>query len=275
MKILLVEGDADLLDVATYALRREGFGVVAAADAGRAVERWAAERPDAVVVDLDLPRGGGFELCQRLRDESRVPILLTSAGGDEDQLVRGLQLGADDFMTKPLSFKLLAARLRALRRRGETNPYQQVAGEVRAGDLVLDLESHEVRTGGEAAVLTPLEFKILYLLAMNEGRVIPYARLVDYAWGHEGGDANVLKSHVCHIRAKLRLPAEGPGSITALVGMGYSLVKAPARAAAAEAMTPVAAPESPRSPLRCRLALRAGGRRAHKRPTHEATRVAV
>src|SRR3712207_6000975 len=179
MKVLAVDGDADLLDVMTYALRREGFDVAIATDATAALARWAAERPDAVVLDLGLPRGGGFELCRRIRQEAGVPILLTSASGDEDELVRGLQLGADDFMTKPLSLKLLAARLRALlRRRGDANPYERVVGEVRAGDLVLSLETHQARNRHGAAALTPLEFKVLYLLAMNEGRVIPYARLV-------------------------------------------------------------------------------------------------
>src|SRR3712207_2772581 len=129
-------------------------------------------------------------------------------------------------MTKPLSLKLLAARLRALlRRRGDANPYERVVGEVRAGDLVLNLETHAASNRHGAAALTPLEFKVLYLLAMNEGRVIPYARLVDYAWGFEGGDSNVLKSHVCHIRKKLRLPDDGPGSIRSLFGVGYTLMK--------------------------------------------------
>src|SRR5918998_2684570 len=182
MKILVVDGDADLRDVATYALRREGFDVLAAADAAGALERWGAARPDAAVVDLGLPRQAGFELCRRLRHESAAPILLLSASGDEDELVRGLQLGADDFMTKPLSLKLLAARLRALlRRRGDANPYERVVGEVRAGDLVLNLETHQARNRHGAAALTPLEFKVLYLLAMNEGRVIPYAPPVGYA----------------------------------------------------------------------------------------------
>jgi DNA-binding response OmpR family regulator len=170
-------------------------------------------------------------------------------------------------MTKPLSLKLLAARLRALlRRRGDANPYERAVGEVRAGDLVLNLETHAARNRHGVARLTPLEFKVLHLLAMNEGRVIPYARLVDYVWGFEGGDANVLKSHVCHIRKKLRLPAAGPGSITALQGVGYSLVKAPA--AAAEAAPPAAleAVEPPhRPPLRRRLARREAGRRDHGR----------
>jgi DNA-binding response OmpR family regulator len=282
MKILVVDGDSDLLDVLMYALRREGFEVAAAADATRALERWAAERPDAAVVDLGLPRGGGFELCRRLRQEAAAPILLLSASGDEDELVRGLQLGADDFMTKPLSLKLLAARLRALlRRRGEANPYERAVGEVRAGDLVLNLETHAARNRHGAATLTPLEFKVLYLLAMNEGRVIPYARLVDYVWGFEGGDANVLKSHVCHIRQKLRLPAAGPGSITALFGVGYSLVKgaAPADAQAAPEAAPSAPREVPepsrRLPLRRRLAARQAGRLAHARLAPVPTRLTV
>jgi len=97
--------------------------------------------------------------------------------------------------------------------------------EVRAGDLVMSLQTHEVSRGDQPVQLTPLEFRILYMLAMNEGQVIPYARLVDYAWGYEGGDANLLKTHICHIRQKLDLPLDGEGSIRALPTVGYSLLK--------------------------------------------------
>ena len=111
-------------------------------------------------------------------------------------------------------------------RRCRTDAYARAVRTVRAGDLELSLQSYEVtRGGGEPLRLTPLEFRILYLLAMNEGQVIPYARLVDYAWGFEGGDASLLKTHICHVRQKLGLPLDGPGAIRSLATVGYSLVK--------------------------------------------------
>jgi DNA-binding response OmpR family regulator len=128
-------------------------------------------------------------------------------------------------MTKPFSLKQLAARMETVLRRCRPDEYRRVASEVRAGDLVLRLQSYEVLRHGVPVQLTPLEFRILYLLAMNEGQIIPYSRLVDYAWGYEGGDASLLKTHICHIRRKLQLPASGEGAIRSLATVGYSLVK--------------------------------------------------
>jgi DNA-binding response OmpR family regulator len=156
---------------------------------------------------------------------SEVPIIMVTARSEEHDILRGLQLGADDYVTKPFSLKQLAARMETVLRRCQSDGYKKAVSEVRAGDLVLRLQSHEVTRGGIPVQLTPLEFRILYMLAMNEGQIIPYARLVDYAWGYEGGDASLLKTHICHIRQKLLLPAEGEGSIRSLPTVGYSLVR--------------------------------------------------
>ena len=225
MKALVVEDDADLLDIVTYALRREGYDVTGAGDGLQALDRVRADMPDIVILDVLLPRLNGFEVCRRIRHISQVPIIMVTARVEEHDILRGLQLGADDYMTKPFSLKQLAARMETVLRRCQADSYNRAVSEVRAGDLVLSLKSHEVARGGAPVQLTPLEFRILYMLAMNEGQIIPYARLVDYAWGYEGGDASLLKTHVCHIRQKLDLPMEGPGSIRSLPTVGYSLVK--------------------------------------------------
>jgi len=225
MKALIVDDDQDLLDVMTYALRREGYDVTGAVDGLQALDRLRADMPDIVVLDLRLPRLNGFELCRRIRHISEVPIIIATGRCEEHDVLRGLQLGADDYITKPLSLKQLAARMQTVLRRCQSDRYRKAVSEVRAGDLSLDLQSHEVTRNGVSVLLTPLEFRILNLLAMNEGQVIPYARLVDYAWGYEGGDASLLKTHVCHIRSKLGLPLEGEGSIRSLPTVGYSLVK--------------------------------------------------
>jgi len=225
MKALLVDDDRDLLDVMTYAFRREGYEVTGATDGLQALDRLRADEPDIVVLDVRLPRLNGFEVCRRIRHASEVPIIMVTSRSEEHDVLRGLQLGADDYVTKPFSLKQLAARMETVLRRCKTDPYRRAMSTVRAGDLELSLQSYEVTRGTMSVQLTPLEFRILYLLAMNEGQIIPYARLVDYAWGYEGGDANLLKTHICHVRQKLGLPLEGPGSIRALATVGYSLVK--------------------------------------------------
>jgi DNA-binding response OmpR family regulator len=229
MKALIIDDDRDLLDVMTYAFRREGYEVIGATDGLQALDRLRADEPDIIILDVRLPRLNGFEVCRRIRHISEVPIIMVTARGDEHDVLRGLQLGADDYVTKPFSLKQLAARMETILRRCRTDPYRRAASSVRAGNLELSLQSYEVIRDGEAIQLTPLEFRILYMLAMNEGQIIPYARLVDYAWGYEGGDANLLKTHICHIRQKLNLPLEGEGSIRALATVGYSLVKQKAK----------------------------------------------
>jgi len=226
MRALIVDKDHDLLDVMTYSLRRDGYDVIAVTNGQQALERLDADHPDIVLLELKLGRPDGFEVCHRIRLESEIPIIVVSSSHEEDDVLRALRLGADDYVTKPFSLKQLTTRMETVLRRYRTDSYTRVARTVKAGDLELRLQSHEVtRGGGESIQLTPLEFRILYLLAMNEGQVIPYARLVDYAWGFEGGDASLLKTHICHVRAKLGLPSEGPGAIRVFATVGYSLVK--------------------------------------------------
>jgi DNA-binding response OmpR family regulator len=224
MKVLVVDDDVDLLDLMTYALRREGYNVLAAVDGQQALQRWETENPDIVLLDGNLPKIDGFEVCRRIRHESKTPIIMLTARDEEEDILRGLQIGADDYMTKPFSAKQLAARMKAVMRRCQTDPYRQPASEVRVGDLVLDLQSHEVTKSGKPVQLTRLEFRILYMLALNEGRIIPYSRLIEYAWGYyDEGNSNLLKTHICHIRKKLALSPNGKRGIKAVLGVGYSL----------------------------------------------------
>src|SRR3712207_6124003 len=233
MKVLLVEDDVDLLDLTTYALRREGYTVLAAIDGQQALQRWEAEQPDIVLLDVNMPKLNGFEVCRRIRQESQTPVIMLTAQDEEEDVVRGLTLGADDYVTKPFSAKQLTARMKAVLRRSSTDSYRQAVSELKVGDLHLDLQSHEATKGGKQVQLTPLEFRILYLLGMNEGRVIPYSRLVEYAWGYDGGDSSLLKTHICHIRRKLHLPPNKQGGIRAVPGVGYSLARPPSTPSAA------------------------------------------
>jgi DNA-binding response OmpR family regulator len=226
MKVLVVEDDADLLDLLNYALRRAGYTVLTAADGSQALRQFEAEQPDLVLLDVNLPKLHGFEVCRRLRQAAETPIIMLTARDEEEDVLRGLQLGADDYVTKPFSPKQLLARMQTVLRRCRTDRYDQPAREVVCGDLVLELDAQQVTKAGRAVQLTRLEFRILFLLAMNAGRIIPYARLVEYAWGYDGGEASQLKTHVCHIRQKLGLESGQPGAIRAVTGVGYSLVSA-------------------------------------------------
>jgi DNA-binding response OmpR family regulator len=225
VKVLLVDDDADLVDLMCYALRREGYTVLTALDGEHALQRWEAERPDIVLLDGNLPKVDGFEVCRRIHHASETPVIMLTARDEEADVLRGLQLGADDYVTKPFSAKVLAARMRTVLKRLKKGGHPQARIEV--ADLVLDLQSHEATKAGTPVQLTPLEFRILSLLALNAGRVIPYARLVEHAWGYyDEGTSALLKTHVSHLRKKLALPATGPGSVKAVLGVGYSLARA-------------------------------------------------
>lgn len=223
MKVLLVDDDADLLDVTAYALRRKGFDVILAGDGNHGLRRWQSDQPDVVVVDVRLPTLSGFEVCQRIRQGSATPVILLTALTDEEHVIQGFRVGADDYVTKPFSPQQLAMRIQAVWRRGSRMGHPEPPLQIRVGDLVLDAESHEVFRSGQQVQLTPREFLILHLLASNLGRVVSTSRLVDYAWGYNGGDPSLLKTHISHIRTKLGLPAKGPGGITVVPTVGYRL----------------------------------------------------
>jgi DNA-binding response OmpR family regulator len=223
MKVLIADDDADLLDLLCYALRREGYTVVTAIDGKQALRRFETERPDIVLLDIKLPKFNGFEVCRRIRQDAEIPLIMLTSCTDEEDVVRGLQLGADDYVTKPFSVKQLVNRMKAVLRRYAVHRYQEPASVLEVDGLVLDLQSYEATKDGVRVQLTPLEFRILYILAMNQGRVIPYSRLVEHAWGYDGGDASLLKTHICHIRKKLGWRADQPGGIRSVTGVGYSL----------------------------------------------------
>jgi two-component system KDP operon response regulator KdpE len=175
-RILIVDDDPDLLGVCSVGLTALGHEVWTAQTGADGLGQVAIRAPEVIVLDLGLPDQDGLAVCRRIRTWSDVPIVVLSADGSEDRKVDALDQGADDYMTKPFSAKQLAARMKAVMRRCQTDPYRQPASQVNVGDLVLDLQSHEVTKAGKPVQLTRLEFRILYMLALNEGRIIPYSR---------------------------------------------------------------------------------------------------
>jgi DNA-binding response OmpR family regulator len=221
LKILVVDDDAELLGLIAYALRQTGYLVFEAADGALALTQFEREEPDLVILDVNLPRLNGLEVCRRLRSTSRVPIMmLTVKGGEEDQ-VQALDLGADDYLTKPFSPRTLLARVRALlRRAGSERP-----APLAAGDVSLDLEHQSVTVAGNPPVrLTRLELRLLQLLLANAGHTLPAERLIRHVWGSRGdGDRQILKQLVHRLRQKIESDVAEPRYLVTVSGVGYTL----------------------------------------------------
>ncbi len=221
MKILIVDDDLDLLSLVGFALSQAGFVVVKATDVPSALKVFAAESPDLAILDINLPGGSGFDICEGIRRQSRIPVMMLTARGEEEDLVRALDLGADDYLTKPFSPRTLLARVRALLRRAGL----ETGGAMSAGSLRLDLESHALHVGDAAPVkLTKLETRLLQILIANAGHVVGTERLLTHVWGHRGsGDRQLLKQLVHRLRHKIEDDPAAPKVLRTEAGAGYRL----------------------------------------------------
>jgi DNA-binding response OmpR family regulator len=234
IKILVVEDDAEILDLVAYVLRRERFVVVEARDGAEGLRRWSTERPDLVVLDLGLPGIDGFDVLRQIRARDGTPVLVLTGRTDNRDVVRTFSLGTDDFLAKPFEFRELTARIRAILRRAKGGSFDATEPPVEVEGLRLVPESCEVSWRGDGVRLTPTEFRILYMLVTNSGHVVSASRLYTHVWGSEGADANALRSHISHIRSKLDRDGAGPGEIASVPGVGYVFRPAPLEAKAAD-----------------------------------------
>jgi two-component system OmpR family response regulator len=201
-------------------LRREQFAVIEAADVTQAFRRFKAERPDLVLVNLALAPPGALELLGWIRREGETPVLLVTGPNDRQATFRCFELGADDFITAPYVFRELTLRIRAILRRTKVTREETVP-RLDLEDVHLDPETHEVQRGSLVIRLTPTEFRIFYSLVKNAEHVVPANRLLAFVWGSEGGAANSLRSHICHLRKKLGLDGGAHGSISNVPAVGY------------------------------------------------------
>jgi len=221
VKVLLVDDDLDLLTVTGFALQQASFLVVTAADGPAALEVFRREQPDVAVLDINMPRMNGFELAQMLRERSRIPLLMLTARSEEEDVVRALSIGADDYLTKPFSPKILLARVKALLRRAG----QEVADGAAAGTLSLDaneLTLHGLPRG--PVRLTPLESRFLQLLLAHAGRTVNAERLLVHVWGNRaGGNRQLLKQLVHRLRQKIEVDPAAPALIRTMPNAGYML----------------------------------------------------
>ncbi len=220
-KILIVEDEPTLLATLRYNLEREGYAVATAPDGELALSLARSERPHLVVLDIMLPKLDGFEVCRILRRETAVPILMLTAKTDEVDKVVGLELGADDYVTKPFSMRELLARVRALLRRAERSP-QSEAESIATGDLVVDLAKRIVFRASRALALKPKEYELLAFLARNRGRAFTRELLLNQVWGYDfAGDSRTVDVHVRWLREKIEDEPSKPTRLITVRGTGY------------------------------------------------------
>ncbi len=227
MKILVVDDDPHILDAVTvgFQLQWQDAEVIGAHDGDAGLDAFYSQDPDVVVLDVSMPGKSGFEVLQEIRRVSDVPVIMLTARGEETDQVRGLELGADDYVVKPFSHLALLARIKAVLRRAEMPQPTSALPDFQAGDLAINFENHQVTLRGEPVRLTPVEYKLLYHLVRNAGRLMPHEALLDRVWGSEYGATNdYLKVYVSRLRAKLEEP-EGPRYIETERGMGYRFVR--------------------------------------------------
>jgi DNA-binding response OmpR family regulator len=231
MKALIVDDDRVLADVVAFTLRREGFEVTKVYDGEAALQSWAETQPDLIVLDVNLPKLDGFEVCRKIRQQDDTPILLLTVRDEEDDIVLGLELGADDYITKPFSPRQLVARVQAILRRAGKKPAPAIR---QAGQLTLDPNRREIRMREteQSASLTPLESQLLDYFMINAGHVLTTDSIIEHVWGAEGGDRDMLRQLVRRLRNKIALvtPADSEDNlahlprIETIPGLGYGLM---------------------------------------------------
>lgn len=228
--VFVVEDEESFVEALRLGLRREGFEVEVAVDGQEAIDRFDAVRPDVVLLDVMLPRRSGIDVCSEIRRRSTVPIIMVTAKSSEIDTVVGLEVGADDYVTKPYRMRELVARMRAVMRR---SPHGDGAGALRctdrleSGDVMMDLERHEVAIRGEAITLPLKEFELLAVLLDSAERVLTRETLIDRVWGLDYvGDTKTLDVHIKRLRTKVEPDPANPSRIVTIRGLGYKFVPA-------------------------------------------------
>jgi two-component system KDP operon response regulator KdpE len=221
-RVLVVDDEPQILRALRITLRDDGFEVIPATTVTEALDAAALRTPDAAILDLVLPDGDGIEVTRRLREWSSLPILVLSAVGEEEQKVRALDAGADDYVTKPFSPRELVARLRAVLRRARPAADEPV---LRAGDLELDLAAHAVRRAGADVHLTPIEFRLLAALMSRPGRLLTHRALLTEVWGPAyADDIATLRTHIANLRRKVEPGDASQRHIRTDAGIGYRFI---------------------------------------------------
>jgi two-component system response regulator RegX3 len=221
--VLVVEDEESFVDALLVGLKKEGFRVEVARDGLEALDMFDRIQPDIILLDVMLPKVSGIDVCRQLRKKSQVPIIMVTAKAAEIDTVVGLEVGADDYITKPYRLRELVARMRAVLRRAPLDQAGELTeGALQVGDIALDPEQHEVVIRGEKTALPLKEFELLHLLLANAGRVLPRETLIDRIWGNDYvGDTKTLDVHIIRLRAKIESDPANPAKIITIRGLGY------------------------------------------------------
>ena len=225
-KILIVEDDQNLLATLKYNLLKESYDVITAVDGAQAVETARSNKPELIILDVMLPKLSGFEVCRILRKETTVPILMLTAKTEEVDKIVGLEIGADDYMTKPFSMRELMARVRAMLRRADTSKLKPASEQkyLRVGDLEIDIGRHQASYIGAPLDLTPKEYDLLVFLTRNKGLVFSREQLLDKVWGYDyAGDTRTVDVHIRWLRQKIESDPAHPRNLLTVRGAGYKL----------------------------------------------------
>ncbi len=220
-KILIVDDEKTLVKTLTYNLEKDGYQVISAYDGEEALNKVESDNPDLIILDLMLPGVDGFEVCRRVRKNMDLPIIMLTAKGDDIDKILGLELGADDYLTKPFNPRELLARVKAILRRSEPQG-SSLKNILKIQDLQVDLYQHKVRVKGEEIDLTSKEFALLNLMASNPGRVYSREQLLEQIWGYNYyGDARTVDVHIRHLREKIESDPSNPRYVLTVWGTGY------------------------------------------------------
>jgi len=225
--VLVVEDEESFIEALKVGLKREGFRVEVARDGMQALEMFDLVQPDVILLDVMLPRMSGIDVCRQLRKKTLTPIIMVTAKGAEIDTVVGLEVGADDYVTKPYRLRELVARMRAVLRRVPTERGGELSSSsLSVGDVALDPDQHEVVIRGETMTLPLKEFELLHLLLANAGRVLPRETLIDRVWGTDYvGDTKTLDVHIKRLRSKIEDDPSSPVRIVTIRGLGYKYEK--------------------------------------------------
>jgi len=226
--VLVVEDEASFVEALSIGLRREGFIVEVAVDGLDALDRFDAVKPDLVLLDVMLPKISGVDVCRQIRKRSQVPIIMVTAKGGEIDTVVGLEVGADDYVTKPYRLRELVARMRAVLRRSPADRAGEIGpAAIEVGDVALDPEEHTASLAGVRLSMPLKEFELLHVLLANAGRVLPRDTLIDRVWGSDYvGDTKTLDVHVKRLRSKIEPDPSNPTRIVTIRGLGYKYERA-------------------------------------------------
>src|ERR1700680_4980880 len=221
---MVADDDRDMVDMLSYWLKGHGYDVVRAFDGEQAIKRWRETLPDLVILDVQMPKLDGFEVCRQMRSESNSMVLILTAFDREDDEIRGLEMGADDYLRKPFSPRQLLARIKAIMRRSSSSRGTSGSSSITVVQVTLEHMRHEVTRDGTKVRLTPTESRLLHLLITHTGQVLTTDMIIERVWGYdESGDSGLVKTHIRHLRQKVEPHPNSPQSIMTEPGVGFSL----------------------------------------------------